>query len=75
MRSLFVFLKPHIIDIFCIPKARKKGYATKIIESSLALLKEKNIKQVKLKPSTTGKILYEKMGFQNSEEMELMITN
>lgn len=65
----------YIIDIYCIPKKRRNGYATKIIEAILALLKEKNIKVVKLKASENGKALYEKMGFYNSGEMELMITD
>lgn len=65
----------YIIDIYCIPEKRRNGYATKIIEAILNLLKEKNIKMVKLKASEDGKLLYEKMGFYNSGEMELMITN
>lgn len=65
----------YIIDIYCIPEKRRNGYATKIIEAILALLKEKNIKVVKLKASENGKALYEKMGFYNSGEMELMITD
>lgn len=65
----------YIIDIYCIPEKRRNGYATKIIEAILNLLKEKNIEMVKLKASEDGKLLYEKMGFYNSGEMELMITN
>lgn len=65
----------YIIDIYCIPEKRRNGYATKIIEAILTLLKERNIKNVKLKASEDGKLLYEKMGFHNSGEMELMITN
>lgn len=65
----------YIIDIYCVPEMRKKGYATRIIESILALLKEKGIKQVKLKPSNQGKDLYIKMGFSNSEEMEMTLEN
>lgn len=65
----------YIIDIYCIPEKRRNGYATQIIESILNLLKEKDIKIVKLKASEDGKLLYEKMGFYNSGEMELMITD
>lgn len=65
----------YIIDIYCIPQKRRNGYATKIMETILTSLKEKDIKTVKLKASEKGKLLYEKFGFYNSGELELMINN
>lgn len=63
----------YIIDVYCIPEKRRKGYATEIMKAILALLKEKKINVVKLKPSNIGKALYEKFGFCSSDEMELMM--
>lgn len=60
----------YIIDIYCIPEKRRQGYATKIMESVLNWLEEKEIKTIKLKPSEKGRLMYEKMGFYNSGEME-----
>lgn len=65
----------YIIDVYCVPEKRRNGYATKIMNATLALLKEKKVNIVKLKPSNIGKTLYEKSGFYTSNEMELMITD
>lgn len=65
----------YIIDVYCIPEKRRNGYATEIMNATLALLKEKKVNIVKLKPSNIGKTLYEKSGFYTSNEMELMITD
>lgn len=44
------------------------------MESVLNWLKDKNVQTVKLKPSEKGRLMYEKMGFYNSGEMEKIIT-
>lgn len=62
-----------VIDIYCIPSERRKGYAKKIMETVLEWLKEKGVHMVKLKPSKNGKELYEKLGFHNTNEMEKFI--
>ena len=36
-------------------------------------LKGKGVQNIKLKPSSTGKQLYEKLGFYDSGEMEIWI--
>lgn len=63
----------YIIDVYCIPEARRKGYATKIMESVINWLEEKGVHNIKLKPSNKGRIMYEKMGFEDSGEMEKFI--
>lgn len=63
----------YVIDVYCIPEKRRSGYATKIIEATLSWLSEKGVHNVKLKPSGAGRELYEKLGFQDSGEMEKWI--
>lgn len=63
----------YVIDVYCIPEERKKGYATKIMESVLAWLEEKGVHNIKLKPSNEAKTLYEHLGFQDSGKMEKFI--
>lgn len=63
----------YIMDVYCIPEKRGNGYATKVVESSINWLKEKGVHNIKLKPSNKGKSMYEKMGFQDSGELEKYI--
>lgn len=63
----------YIIDVYTIPEKRRNGYASKIMEELLKWLKGKGIQNIKLKPSSTGKQLYEKLGFYDSGEMEIWI--
>lgn len=60
----------YVIDVYCAPEKRRNGYAAKIIETGLG---EKGVHNVKLKPSGAGRELYEKLGFQDSGEMEKRI--
>ena len=59
-----------VLDVYCIPEKRRKGYATQIMHSVLNWLEEKEVHTIKLKPSHEGKLLYEKLGFKDSSEME-----
>ncbi len=43
------------------------------MSSVLSWLKEKGVHNIKLKPSEEGHILYEKLGFLSSSEMEKFI--
>jgi len=62
-----------VIDVYCIPSERRKGYATQVMNAVLEWLKEKEVHIVKLKPSKEGKALYEKLGFHDTDEMEKFI--
>ena len=61
----FIFAAAFPIDTYCAEEKLQTNSSAIDINAKSAVIME----------STTGKILYEKMGFQNSEEMELMITN
>ncbi len=63
----------YVIDVYCVPEDRRKGYATGAMEAVLRWLKEKGVHSIKLKPSGTGRHLYERMGFCDSGEMEKWI--
>ena len=63
----------YVIDVYCVPEKRRCGYASKIMEAVLNWLEEKGVHNVKLKPSGAGRMMYEKMGFNDSGEMEKWI--
>lgn len=61
----------YIMDVYCVPEKRRRGYASAIIEATLRWLEAKGVHNVKLKPSGAGRALYEKLGFRDSGEMEM----
>lgn len=60
----------YVIDVYCIKEERRKGYATKIMNRVLGWLEEKKVHNIKLKPSNEGRMMYKKLGFIDSGEME-----
>nr|WP_308649607.1 GNAT family N-acetyltransferase [uncultured Agathobacter sp.] len=60
----------YIIDVYCVPEKRRNGCASKIMEKLIEWLQNKGIHNIKLKPSSAGRHLYEKFGFCDSGEME-----
>lgn len=60
----------YVIDVYCVPEKRRNGYASGIMTEILNWLEEKGVHNVKLKPSGVGRMMYEKMGFHDSGEME-----
>lgn len=63
----------YIIDVYCIPEERKKGYATQVVTAVINWLEEKDVHNIKLKPSNEARSMYEHLGFQESREMEKWI--
>ena len=63
----------YVVDVYCIPSERKKGYATQVMEKLIEWLERKGCHKVKLMPSEVGRIMYNKLGFCSSGEMEKKI--
>ena len=61
----------YVMDVYCVPEQRRNGYASRVMEVVLRWLEEKGVHSVKLKPSGAGRMMYEKMGFHDSGEMEM----
>jgi predicted GNAT family acetyltransferase len=59
----------YVVDVYCIPEERKKGYATQIMKKLMEWLETKGCHSVKLKPSEAGRKMYGKLGFYDSGEM------
>ena len=56
-----------------VPEKRRNGYASLIMKELTEWLKDKGVHTVRLKPSAVGRQMYEKIGFNDSGEMELWI--
>lgn len=63
----------YVIDVYCVPENRRKGYASLIMKELIKWLKDKGVHTVRLKPSVVGRQMYEKLGFGDSGEMEMWI--
>lgn len=63
----------YVIDVYCVPENRRKGYASLIMNELIKWLKDKGVHTVRLKPSVVGRQMYEKLGFGDSGEMEMWI--
>ena len=72
-----LFFKPSfygfIGDVYTYPQHRKKGFATKLTKRVIKWLKEKNVVTIRLFTSQAGKKIYQKLGFEMSDEMILKL--
>jgi len=60
-----------ILNMYTEPEFRKRGIARQIMLAILAWLKEQGLRSVHLHASSEGRPLYEKLGFENTNEMRL----
>ncbi|MGB7333412.1 MAG: GNAT family N-acetyltransferase, partial [Terriglobales bacterium] len=60
-----------ILNVYTEPEFRKRGIARQIMLTILAWVKEQGLRSVNLHASAEGRALYEKLGFEATNEMRL----
>jgi GNAT superfamily N-acetyltransferase len=60
-----------ILNVYTEPEFRKRGIARFIMMTILTWLKEQGLRSVNLHASAEGRRLYEKLGFEATNEMRL----
>jgi GNAT superfamily N-acetyltransferase len=60
-----------ILNVYTEPEFRKRGIAREIMLAILAWVKEQGLRSVNLHASVEGRKLYEKLGFEATNEMRL----
>lgn len=60
-----------ILNVYTEPEFRKRGIAGQIMLTILAWLKEQGLRAVNLHASAEGRSLYERLGFEATNEMRL----
>ena len=60
-----------ILNVYTEPEFRKRGIARQIMLTILAWVKEQGLRSVNLHASDEGRHLYEKLGFEATNEMRL----
>ena len=60
-----------ILNVYTEPEFRKQGIARQIMQTILAWVKEQGLRSVNLHASNQGRRLYEKLGFEATNEMRM----
>lgn len=60
-----------ILNVYTEPEFRKRGIARQIMQTTLAWVKQQGFRAVNLHASPEGRPLYEKLGFEATNEMRL----
>ena len=60
-----------ILNVYTEPEFRKRGIARQVMLTILAWVKERGFRAVNLHASAEGRHLYEKLGFEATNEMRL----
>jgi GNAT superfamily N-acetyltransferase len=62
-----------ILNVYTEPEFRKRGIARQIMLTILAWIKQQGLRAVNLHASKEGRPLYEKLGFEATNEMRLKL--
>ena len=69
-----VGLEGYILNVYTLPKYRKKGAASSLINEIITFSKKSSLKKLWLNSSEAGKDIYKSFGFkENNNEMELFL--
>ena len=63
----------NILNVYTDPAMRRRGLARRLMEAALVWCGEHGIRAVILHSSDDGRALYEKLGFQPTNEMRLLL--
>lgn len=66
--------RPYLLNFYTADEARGRGYAKLILQASIDLCRERGYKVITLHASKFGKPIYEKAGFEQTNEMMLKLT-
>jgi GNAT superfamily N-acetyltransferase len=62
----------NILNVYTRPESRRRGIARRLMEAALDWCRRNGIRAVILHSSDDGRALYEKLGFQPTNEMRLL---
>ncbi len=72
LRSEYAFV-PYVLNVYCRPDHRKRGLARRLMEAIVAACREEGMAVIELHASDDGRPLYERMGFEPTNEMRLVL--
>ena len=66
-------LRAYVLNVYTAPEHRGKGYAKRLMEQVIAECRQRNVPTVVLHASPQGRPVYERLGFQATDEMMLRL--
>jgi GNAT superfamily N-acetyltransferase len=66
-------LVPYVMSIYTVPRFRRNGLASLIVEEAMKWAKRKGYEKMTLHASTVGKKVYSKLGWERTWEMEVRL--
>ena len=64
---------PYLLSMYTLPEYRKIGVASSIVKESIKWSRDNGFDRISLHASNQGKSVYEKFGFQQTNEMRLKL--
>ena len=64
---------PYLLSMYTLPEYRKMGVASSIVKESIKWSRDNGFDRISLHASNQGKSIYEKFGFQQTNEMRLKL--
>lgn len=65
---------PYLLSMYTLPEYRKMGVASSIVKEAIKWSKDNGFGRISLHASSQGKSVYEKFGFQQTNEMLLKLS-
>ena len=73
-RDLGLRQEAYVLNVYTAPAHRRRGLSKRLMAELIAWCREHDITRVTLHASTTGRPLYESLGFTPTNEMRLVLT-
>ena len=64
---------PYLLSMYTLPEYRKMGVASSIVKEAIKWSKDNGFDRISLHASNQGKSIYEKLGFQQTNELRLKL--
>ncbi len=63
----------YLMSLYVEPPYRRRGIARRLMETMVAWARAEGLREVKLHASASGRPLYERLGFEQTNEMRLLL--
>jgi GNAT superfamily N-acetyltransferase len=63
----------HVLNVFVEPAHRRRGVATRLVETAVAFCRDRGLASVVLHASEAGAKVYERLGFSHTDQMRLWL--
>ncbi|HEX7588083.1 MAG TPA: GNAT family N-acetyltransferase [Anaerolineae bacterium] len=65
--------RAYVMNVYTAPEHRRQGHARRLMDAIMTYVRERGIRTVVLHASDAGRALYESLGFQQTNEMRIVL--